>query len=375
MASVHPDDRDRVRKAMRTSLETGRDYEVEYRNVWPDGSLHWAEIRARIVHDRRGGQPRLVGVSSDISERKFAEDKLKRLNESLEERVVERTAELKQAHEAILAEIEQRQRAEDQLRQAQKLEIVGQITGGVAHDFNNLLMAVIANLELLRKRVPGDHGIDRLIEGALQGAQRGAVLTQRLLAFARRQDLQPEPHNLVDLVRGMSDLIERSIGSGIELRLDLPAELPLALLDANQIELALLNLLINARDAMPEGGVLSVKVDDAVVGEGGDLAAGRYVRLVVSDSGYGMDAETLKRATEPFFSTKEVGKGTGLGLSMIQGLVSQLKGSLRLTSVVGLGTTSRNMAAGDAPSCPRVPGRRPAPTIIFARRDDPCCRR
>ena len=126
----------------------------------------------------------------------------------------------------------------------------------------------------------------------------------------------------------------------IELRLDLPTELPLALLDANQIELALLNLVVNARDAMPEGGVLSVKIDDAVVGEGGDLAAGRYVRLVVSDSGYGMDAETLKKATEPFFSTKEVGKGTGLGLSMIQGLVSQLKGSLRLTSEVGLGTTA-----------------------------------
>jgi nitrogen-specific signal transduction histidine kinase len=250
---------------------------------------------------------------------------------------VARTAELKAAHATVLAEIAQRERAEDQLRQTQKLEMIGQLTGGVAHDFNNLLMAVLGNLDLLRKHVPDDPKTARLINGALQGAQRGAALTQRLLAFARRQDLNVEPRNLADLIRGAADLIERSAGSEIELRLALPADLPLTLIDANQIELAVLNLVVNARDAMPNGGVLTITVDHLRAPAEGELAAGHHVRLVVSDTGCGMDVETLERATEPFFSTK-LGKGTGLGLSMVHGLALQLKGALRLTSQVGVGT-------------------------------------
>jgi nitrogen-specific signal transduction histidine kinase/CheY-like chemotaxis protein len=245
---------------------------------------------------------------------------------------------LEAAHAAVLKEIEQRQQVEEQLRQAHKMETLGQLTGGVAHDFNNLLTAVLSNLDLLRKHVPADPRTARLIRGATQGAQRGAALTQRLLAFARHQNLKIEPTNLIDLIRNMTDLIERSIGAAIELRIDLPMELPLALVDPNQIENALLNLVINARDAMRDGGVLSIEVDQREAAAGSGLDGGPYLRVVVSDTGQGMDAETLRRATEPFFSTKGPGKGTGLGLSMVQGLAAQLNGALRLASEVGRGT-------------------------------------
>ena len=337
VSAVHPDDRRPMEEAARASIETGVDYAVEYRVIWRDGSQHWAEIRARLVENLMGKRS-LVGVSADITARKVAEEALRGLNETLEERVAARTAELEHTHEMILAEIAQRERAESLLRQSQKMEIVGQITGGIAHDFNNLLMAVIGNLDLLRKHASGDTRTTRLIDGALQGAQRGAALTQRLLAFARRQDLKVEPTSLTDLINGMSDLLERSVGSQIELSVDLPPTLPLTLVDANQIELALLNLVVNARDAMPKGGNLSIAVDVVETDKLEDLESGSYLRLVVSDTGHGMDAETLRKATEPFFSTKELGKGTGLGLSMILGVAQQLKGALRLTSEVGRGT-------------------------------------
>ena len=199
LQSTHPDDRARIREFMIATIETGADYAAECRIVWPDGSIHWAEIRARLVRDRANKNPRLVGVSSDITDRKVSEQGLRLLNETLEERVLERTSELRAAHAAVLSEIEHRERAEEQLRQAQKMEAIGQLTGGLAHDFNNLLMAVLSNLELLRKHVPDEPKTARLISGALQGAKRGAALTQRLLAFARRQDLNVEPTNLIDL--------------------------------------------------------------------------------------------------------------------------------------------------------------------------------
>jgi PAS domain S-box-containing protein len=334
LRSILRDDRALIWRTLRAALTEGDDFAVECRTVWPDGGLHWAEIRARLVCDRTGKHPGLVGVCSDITDRKTSQEALASLNEALEQRVAERTAELSAAHAAVLVEIAQKERAEEQLRQSQKMDMIGQLTGGVAHDFNNLLMAVMVNLELLRKHLPDD---PRLISGALQGAQRGATLTQRLLAFARRQDLKVEPTNLTDLVRGAADLIERSAGPQVELRLDLPDDVPLTLVDANQLELALLNLVVNARDAMPDGGRLSITVDDVDAASAAELPEGRYVRLIVSDTGHGMDAQTLRKATEPFFSTKELGKGTGLGLSMVQGLALQLNGALRLSSQVGLG--------------------------------------
>jgi signal transduction histidine kinase len=256
----------------------------------------------------------------------------------LQQRVEQRTAELQHAHDELLEQIAERARTEEQLRQLQKLESIGQLTGGVAHDFNNLLTAVLGNLELLRKRLPPDPSTDRLIDGAVQGAQRGAALTQRLLAFARRQALQPRPTDLAELVRGMGDLLRRSLGPSIAIEFHLPDGLPPALADHNQIELALLNLAVNARDAMPDGGTLGIELSVERVADASDLDGGRYVRLCVSDSGCGMDQQTLGRAIEPFFSTKEVGKGTGLGLSMIHGLALQLKGALRLYSAPGEGT-------------------------------------
>jgi CheY-like chemotaxis protein/anti-sigma regulatory factor (Ser/Thr protein kinase) len=226
------------------------------------------------------------------------------------------------------------------LRQAQKMETIGQLTGGVAHDFNNLLMAVMGNLELLRKRIPDDPRIQRLIEGALQGAERGASLTQRLLAFARQQDLKAEPVDLGVLVRGMIDLLERSLGPRIALRLNIPDGLPPAYIDANQLELAILNLAINARDAMPDGGSIDIRIARHRANGDATLKAGEYLKVSVTDTGTGMNAETLKKAIEPFFSTKPLGKGTGLGLSMVHGLTVQLGGTLELSSVVGKGTTA-----------------------------------
>jgi signal transduction histidine kinase/CheY-like chemotaxis protein len=257
---------------------------------------------------------------------------LAELTATLEQRVEQRTADL-------MKEVAAREKAQEQLRQAQKMETIGQLTGGVAHDFNNLLMAVMGNLDLLRKRLPDDPRLQRLVDGALQGAERGASLTQRLLAFARQQDLRAVPVDLSGLVQGMGNLLERSLGPRVALRLDLPEGLPPARIDANQLELAILNLAINARDAMPDGGSIEIKVARHEVQNDAVLKAGTYLKLSVIDTGAGMTPDILKRAIEPFFSSKPLGKGTGLGLSMVHGLVVQLGGTLELSSTVGNGTT------------------------------------
>ena len=329
------------------AIETGKDYSIEYRNIWPDGSQHWVDVRARAVRRPDGSIRSLVGVSSDITARKVAEIErenllaqlaaertaLAELTATLEQRVDQRTADL-------MKEVAARERAQEQLRQAQKMETIGQLTGGVAHDFNNLLMAVMGNLDLLRKRIPDDPRLHRLIDGALQGAQRGASLTQRLLAFARQQDLRAVAVDLRVLIQGMTDLLERSLGPRVALRVDIPQDLPPARIDANQLELAILNLAINARDAMPDGGSIDIKVAQYRSSNDPALKSGSYLKLSVADTGMGMTPDILKRAVEPFFSSKPLGKGTGLGLSMVHGLAVQLGGALQLTSAVGKGTTA-----------------------------------
>ncbi len=341
LQAIHPDDLDEMKEAVRTTIETGADYSIAYRTIWPDASIHGAEIRAQLHRDRAGRPIKLVGVSADVTQRLQAEQEQRHQNELLEERVSERTRELKKAHDLVLAEVSQRERAEEQLRQAQKMEAIGQLTGGVAHDFNNLLMAVLANLELLRKHVAGDERASRLVEGAMQGARRGASLTQRLLAFARRQDLQVGPVNLSGLVTTMEELLQRSVGSRIAIHVEVADGLPQVSADANQLELALLNLAVNARDAMPDGGAIHITLREAEVAtDSASMVSGSYVVLSVRDEGIGMDEGTLQKAIEPFFSTKELGKGTGLGLSMVHGLALQLGGQLALASTPGKGTTA-----------------------------------
>jgi PAS domain S-box-containing protein len=365
VAAIRPDDRPGAAAKLERSLATGEDYEVEYRIGLPDGRTRWAEIRARLVRDRDGAPNRLIGVASDITDRKESENALRNANEILERHVADRTAELRRAHDERLAEVEQRERAEALLHQSQKTELIGQLTGGVAHDFNNLLMVVLGNLELLRKFLPADAHINRLFEGAVEGAQRGAGLTQRLLAFARRQELDIAPRDINALVRGMTDLLERSVGGYVRIRYELDAATPLAAVDANQIELALMNLVVNARDAMPDGGEIQILVDTVEAPSPGAKEAARFVRLQVRDAGVGMDSATLAKATEPFFSTKPVGKGTGLGLSMIHGLAAQLGGELRLTSEPGVGTTAELLLpATDAPLEPIPPIAQERPTSV-----------
>ena len=366
LASIHPDDRARRQQAFDLAVLTGQDYRIEYRNIWPDGSQHWIDVRARAVLRPDGSIKSLVGVSSDITARKTAEIErenlleqlasertaLAELTATLEQRVEQRSAELMQ-------EVAAREKAQDQLRQAQKMETIGQLTGGVAHDFNNLLMAVMGNLDLLRKRMPDDPRLHRLVDGALQGAERGASLTQRLLAFARQQDLKAVSVDLLALIRNMVDLLERSLGPRIVLRFDLPQGLPAASIDANQLELAILNLAINARDAMPDGGAIAISVASYESKNDPLLRPGKYLGLSVADTGTGMSPDVLKRAIEPFFSSKPLGKGTGLGLSMVHGLAVQLGGTLQLSSTVGKGTTA-TLVLPVANSAPEVANRIPA---------------
>lgn len=276
---------------------------------------------------------------------------LESLNAELEKRVAERTAaleastrQLQQLNAELERRIEERTREREnaiaQLFEAQKLDTIGQLTGGVAHDFNNLLMAVLGSLDLLEKRLPDDPQTRRILDNARQGAERGAALTQRLLAFARRQELKPEAVDFRQLVSGMETLIERALGPGVRIFKEFARELPLVRVDANQLELALLNLAVNARDAMPLTGVLTIAARYEKVGaETAGLRPGEYVCISVTDTGVGMDEETLAKATEPFFTTKGPGKGTGLGLSMVQGLAVQSGGTLRLSSQHGKGTT------------------------------------
>ncbi|WP_158915859.1 ATP-binding protein [Caulobacter sp. S45] len=260
----------------------------------------------------------------------------------LERLVGERTGDLLRANDKLSEESLRRERAQAALSQAQKLETMGQLVGGVAHDFNNLLMAVIGNLDLLSRKISPDPRTTRLLHGAMEGARRGATLTQRLLAFARKQELQVRPTDMLGLIDDMRGLVERSIGPRLKVEVSAPTDLPAVTVDPNQLEMALLNLAVNARDAMPSGGVLQIglalaKPEDAAAL---DLPAGRYVKLWVRDTGTGMSAATLARAIEPFFSTKGVGKGTGLGLSMVHGLADQTGGAFRLASVEGEGTTA-----------------------------------
>jgi PAS domain S-box-containing protein len=296
-------------RALETAIREGR-YTREGWRVRKDGTHFRASVVIDPIRDDRGELIGFAKITRDVTEREEAQREIERTREAL--------------------------------AQSQKMDAIGQLTGGIAHDFNNLLMAALSSLTLLQKRLPADPQSLRLLENAVQAVERGTTLTQRMLAFARRQDLKPERVDIPTLVRGMTDLLSRSLGPSYAIETRFPLTLGSITVDANQLEMALLNLVVNARDAMPEGGVITIAARDRIVGPNGavGLAPGRYVSLCVSDTGSGMDAETLARAMEPFFTTKGVGKGTGLGLSMVHGLAGQSGGRFVLESRPGEGTVA-----------------------------------
>lgn len=296
-------------RALETARSEGR-YHAEGWRVRKNGERFRASVVIDAIRDDQGTPIGFAKITRDVTERENAQ------------------RELESAREALF--------------QSQKLEAIGQLTGGIAHDFNNLLMAVMSSLDLLSKRLPADPGLERLLNNAIEGAQRGATLTQRMLAFARRQDLSLDTVDIPQLLSGMSDLVQRSIGPEWPISTRFPLKLPPVRVDANQLEMALLNLIVNARDATPGGGpiVVSATAEDAKSKRGEPLRPGSYVRLVVRDVGSGMDADTVRRATEPFFTTKGVGKGTGLGLPMVHGMAQQLGGTFEIESRLGSGTNA-----------------------------------
>jgi signal transduction histidine kinase len=270
---------------------------------------------------------------------------LESLNAELEMRVAERTAELEQTNSELEDRVDQRTREREaalaQVHEMQKVESLGKLTGGVAHDFNNLLMAVLGNLELVGKYTTDDKRVSRLVDAAIRAAERGASLTKRMLAFARRQELKPEIVDVPRLVGSIVDMLRHSLGPAVEIVTEFDPQLPATQVDPNQLELALLNLALNARDAMPDGGklVISASRERIATGDVPGLSAGDYICLSERDIGSGMDEVTMARAAEPFFTTKGAGGGTGLGLSMVDGLVAQSGGAMRIKSRPGLGTT------------------------------------
>lgn len=332
--------------ALSIARDAGR-FEKEGWRVRKDGTRFWAHVVIDPITSDDGEIIGFAKITRDITERANAQ------------------RELEAAREALY--------------QSQKMEAIGQLTGGVAHDFNNLLAAITGSLDLLRKRLPYDPRTTPLLENAIQGAERGAILTQRMLAFARKQDLKLEAVDIPQLVRGMSEFIRRSIGPNIDVRMRFADVLPKVETDPYQLETALLNLVVNARDALPAGGEITITADQVTVSKDiGQRRAGSFVRLRVSDNGVGMPAETAAKAIEPFFTTKGVGKGTGLGLSMVQGLAGQSGGWIEIDSEVGKGTSIDlwlPLASGEAPKAEaskseavEEPGER---LLVLAVDDDP----
>ncbi len=329
-AIVHPDDLPEAGAAWADSLASGHVYETEFRIRRHDGAYRWFLVRAEPVRDADGIIQNWIGTNTDIHHSRRQAVELETLAATLEQQVQERTGELMAVEEA--------------LRQSQKMEAVGQLTGGLAHDFNNLLAGITGSLELLGRRIAQGRTaeVERYVTAAQGAAKRATALTHRLLAFSRRQTLDPKPTDANRLVAGMDDLIRRTMGPEIGIEVVAAAGLWPTLVDPNQLENALLNLCINARDAMPDGGKLTIETGnrwmDARAARERDMPPGQYISMCVSDNGTGMTAEVIARAFDPFFTTKPIGQGTGLGLSMIYGFARQSGGQVRIYSEVGKGT-------------------------------------
>jgi signal transduction histidine kinase/CheY-like chemotaxis protein len=340
--TVHPDDQAGLAEAIAEAIARGGAYAHQYRVRRHDGRYHWLEANGRVDHAPDGTPLYFPGVLIDVggrraleAERDIAIAELRALTDQLEQRVADRTAEL--------------MRAEEALRQSQKMEAVGQLTGGLAHDFNNLLAGISGSLELMALRLAQGRvaDVDRYMDAAQGATRRAAALTHRLLAFSRRQTLAPRPTDITALVGGMTDLIRRTVGPSITLETRGETEggeaLWTVLVDAPQLENALLNLCINARDAMPDGGRITIEMVNRRLDEANarfaDIPHGEYLVLCVTDTGTGMTPDVIEKAFDPFFTTKPLGQGTGLGLSMIYGFAQQSGGQVRIQSTPGEGTT------------------------------------
>jgi len=335
---IHPDDAGRILAESVAGEATMKAFELvgRYRSR---GGWRWVRSISQPRWGPQGEHAGFIGVAHDITELKQAEAALREVNETLERRVAERTADLSQALNRLQAEVAERLRAEEALRQAQKMEAVGQLTGGIAHDFNNLLTPIMGGLELIAAKVE-DPRLKRLAETGLESARRGAKLTGQLLAFSRIQRLSMAPVAVNAVISNMQTLLHHTIGRAIAIETRLDPDAGHGLCDANQLENAVLNLAINARDAMPDGGTLTIATGRVSGEEGeGGRSPGAFVVVTVSDTGQGMTPEILARATEPFFSTKPLGKGTGLGLAQVYGIAEQSGGSLRIESAPGEGTS------------------------------------
>ncbi|WP_312406910.1 ATP-binding protein [Rhizobium sp.] len=351
LAGLHPDDRDRCDMAVRQAIDPSGDGQVniEYRTIGiEDGLERWIIAKGGTIFSD-SLPTRFIGTVVDITQRKATERALAQseaalrseqqaldaLNRTLEERVIERTSELEQ-------EMAARGRAEEALRQAQKMEAIGQLTGGIAHDFNNMLTGIIGGVNLAKRRIAMGkmEDVDRFMDAATESAHRAAALISRLLAFSRRQTLDAKPLDIVAQLHSTKELLGRTLPETIIIDISVNAEIGRVIADANQLESALLNLAVNARDAMPDGGRLTIKASREAVSAGNrhDLSAGDYVLIKVIDNGVGMPPDLVDKVFEPFFTTKPIGQGTGLGLSMIYGFAQQSGGSVAIASEPGVGT-------------------------------------
>jgi signal transduction histidine kinase/CheY-like chemotaxis protein len=321
---------------------------IEFCYTGLDSGPIWTRVSSVPLLKEDGSIAGAISVVVDIDEQKRAQQKLTHAADQLESQVTARTLELQKALFNLRSEAAERSNVEAALRQAQKMEAVGQLTGGIAHDFNNMLTGVIGAIDLMKRRIASNRydDLDRFMDAASTSAQRAAGLTSRLLAFSRRQSLDSKPTDINALLLSMSDLFHRAVNENISVAIETRDGIPAAMVDANQLESAILNLVINARDAMPHGGKLTVEtaavhLDEAYCLGHPGIAPGLYVVIAVSDTGVGMTPDIIEKVFDPFFTTKPVGQGTGLGLSMVYGFARQTRGQVRIHSTSGQGTSVR----------------------------------
>lgn len=330
LGSLHPEDRERVWTEEKAALEDpGQRYDTEYRVILADGRVRWLLARAKVLRNAAGHPLRMVGLNMDITAIRETETALRRLTEDLESRVRE--------------EVAAREAAQARAAHAGQMQALGELAGGIAHDFNNVLQAVRASGALIVQCPADAEAVHEYARIVVEAADRGASVTRRLLAFARRGDLRAEMIDPVTLLQGMREVLEHTLGGGVTILISAGPDLPQMLADRSQLETALVNLAVNARDAMPQGGALTLSAAAEVLAPGSvhraSLAAGRYVRIAVTDAGAGMDTATLARVFQPFFTTKSPGQGTGLDLAMVKGFAEQSGGGVAIDSTYGQGTT------------------------------------